>query len=234
VITGTDRLMHFLWSTYENKNHPYNQAFLDYFDKVDRFIGRFYNRFLGLGGSIRGKNQFYMLSDHGFTKIKTEVYLNCWLQEHGFLKFNNDQPETIIDIGLGSTAFALDPSRIYVNLKDKYPLGVVDYSDYNRVRRELKDGPEALTFDNVNHVVRNVYFKEELYNGPYLKQAPDLVVISAYGYDLKGKINSPEVFDRTDLEGMHTQDDAFFFNTTGKECKSIFETKQVIADSLVS
>lgn len=62
-------------------------------------------------------------------------------------------------------------------------------------------------------------FKEELYNGPYLKQASDLVVLSAHGCDLKGKVNSPEVFGRTDLEGMHTQDDAFFitavqFNAT--------------------
>jgi predicted AlkP superfamily phosphohydrolase/phosphomutase len=228
VLTGTDRLMHFLWSAYENKKHPFHQAFLDYFYKVDDFVGRAYDRFLGLDGSKEGKNQFYMLSDHGFTKIKTEVYLNRWLQKCGFLKFINDQPETIMDIGPGSTAFALDPSRIYINLKGKYPLGIVDNSDYDRVRQELKDVLEALTFEDGDRIAKKVYLKEELYIGPYLKKAPDLVVLPSHGYDLKGKVNSPEVFGKSDLEGMHTQDDAFFYSNNGIRSKSIFEAKKVL------
>jgi len=115
VITGTDRLMHFLWEAFENEAHAYHAAFLDYLHDVDRFVGRVYERFLTLDGAGDGKNEFYMLSDHGFTKIETEVNLNRWLQIHGYLKFQNDQPKTIMDIGPGSSAFAMDPSRIYIN-----------------------------------------------------------------------------------------------------------------------
>ena len=117
VITGTDRLMHFAWEACEDEKHPYHQAFLDYFDKVDGFVGNLYGRFLGLDGRSDGKNQFFMLSDHGFTKIKTEVYVNRWLQKHGYLKFEKEKPETIMDIAQGSLAFGLDPSRIYVHLR---------------------------------------------------------------------------------------------------------------------
>jgi len=85
VVTGTDRLMHFVWDAFEEEAHPYQQAFLDYFKKVDGFVGRVYDQFLDLDASKEGNNQFYMLSDHGFTKIKTEVYLNRWLQENGYL-----------------------------------------------------------------------------------------------------------------------------------------------------
>ena len=232
VITGTDRLMHFLWSAYENMNHSHHQDFLDYFGKVDDFVGRIYNRFQCLDGSKEGKNHFYMLSDHGFTKIKTEVYLNCWLQENGYLKFNNNQPKTIMDIGSGSTAFALDPSRIYVNLKEKYPLGVVDNSDYDRVRQELKDGLESLTFEDGKRLTKKVYLKEELYYGPFVKQAPDLVVLSFHGYDFKGKVDSSAVFGKTDLSGMHTQNDAFFYSDSGVRCDTIFEAKKAVMDSL--
>jgi predicted AlkP superfamily phosphohydrolase/phosphomutase len=71
VVTGTDRLMHFLWEAFEQETHTYHQAFLDYLKKVDAFVGRVHERFLNLEGSKESKNHFYMLSDHGFTKIKT-------------------------------------------------------------------------------------------------------------------------------------------------------------------
>lgn len=232
VITGTDRLLHFLWSAYDEESHPYHHQFLDYFDKVDDFVGRVYDRFLALEGSKEGKNQFYMLSDHGFVKIKTEVYLNRWLEENGYLQFQNDHPESIMDIGLGSAAFAMDPSRIYLNVKGKYPLGIITNGDYERLCRELKEGLEKLTFKDGNPIARRVYLKEELYHGPFMDRAPDLVILSHPGYDLKGKVSTDAVFGRTNLMGMHTQDDAFFFSNTGIECQSIFDAKDVILKPL--
>jgi len=233
VVTGTDRLMHFLWDAFEEEAHPYHQAFLDYYNKVDDFVGRVYERFSGLEGSKEGRNQFYMLSDHGFTGIKTEVYLNRWLQENGYLKFAKEQPQTVMDIGPGSTAFAMDPSRIYVNLKGKYPLGTVEASDRERVCQELKEGLEGLTFEDGNKVAQKVYFKEELYSGPHKALGPDVIVLAHHGYDLKGKVASDNVFGRTNLVGMHTQDDAFFFNSTGTACRSIFDARGLILQSLI-
>jgi predicted AlkP superfamily phosphohydrolase/phosphomutase len=232
VVTGTDRLMHFLWNAFEEATHPYHQAFLDYFSKVDAFVGRIHDRFLGLGGSKEDKNHFYMLSDHGFTGIKTEVYLNRWLQENGHLTFSKEQPETIMDIGPGSTAFAMDPSRLYINLKGKYPLGTVDASEYERVRGALKEGLEGLSFGDGNKIARRIYLGEELYSGPHAAQGPDLVVLAHHGYDLKAKVASNEVFGRTNLVGMHTQDDAFFFSSTGTGCGSIFDASNIIVQSL--
>ncbi len=232
VVTGTDRLMHFLWEAFEQETHTYHQAFLDYLKKVDAFVGRVHERFLDLEGSKESKNHFYMLSDHGFTKIKTEVYLNRWLQENGYLKFGKEQPETIMDIGPGSTAFAMDPSRVYVNLKGKYPLGTVDPADYEQIREELKEGLQSLTFEGSGKIVNRIYFKEELYQGPSVDMGPDLVVLAHHGYDLKAKVKSKEVFGRTNLVGMHTQNDAFFASSTNVSCKSIFDARNIILKSL--
>jgi predicted AlkP superfamily phosphohydrolase/phosphomutase len=165
-------------------------------------------------------------------RIPTEVYLNRWLQENGYLKFGKERPETIMDIGPGSTAFAMDPSRVYVNLKGKYPLGTLDASDYERVRQELKEGLEELTFEDGNKIANRIYLKEELYGGPHATQGPDLIVLAHHGYDLKGKVMSANVFGRTNLVGMHTQDDAFFFSSTGIGCKSIFDARGIILQSL--
>ena len=234
VVTGTDRLMHFLWNALEQPGHPYHSACLDYFKKVDGFVGHVYDRFLALNCSKAEKGQFYMLSDHGFTGVETEVYLNRWLQENGYLKFQKAQPETIMDIGPGSTAFAMDPSRIHVNLRGKYPLGTVHPTDYERVRRELKEGLQQLAFQNGRKITKRVYFKEELYHGPLADRAPDLIVLSHHGYDLKAKVKSDKVFGRSNLVGMHTQDDAFFFSSSGLKCNSIFDAKNIILRSLSS
>jgi predicted AlkP superfamily phosphohydrolase/phosphomutase len=198
---------------------------------VDDFVGRLYDRFMGSQGEGEDRRHFYLLSDHGFTNIKTEVYLNRWLQDNGYLNFQNSRPETIMDIGPGSTAFALDPSRIHINLKNKYPLGTIDNSDYERVREELKEGMQQLVYHDGEPVAKRVYYKEELYHGPFIHQAPDLVVLPSHGYDLKGKVTSPEVFGRTELVGMHAQDNAFFYSSSGKSCKSIFDAKTVITGS---
>jgi predicted AlkP superfamily phosphohydrolase/phosphomutase len=227
VITGTDRLMHFLWNAWEDQNHPHHQDFVDYFSQVDAFVGRIYDKLSSLNGMESGRDQFYMLSDHGFTGIRTEIFLNRWLEENGYLKFSSSTPQTIMDIGHGTKAFAMDPSRIYIHLKDKYPWGSVDKNDYEKIRIELKDAFESMVFQNRDKVIRKVYFKEELYRGPFMDQAPDIVLLSNEGFDLKGRLNA-NIFDRTSLQGMHTQNDAFFFSSGNYKCDSIYDIKDII------
>jgi predicted AlkP superfamily phosphohydrolase/phosphomutase len=231
VVTGTDRLMHFLWDAYEDKSHKHHQDFLNYFKKVDKFVGWMVDRLTTMPGYRQSSHQIFMLSDHGFTKIKSEVYLNRWLQENGYLYFEKDPPETIMDIGPNSRAFALDPSRIYINLKGKYPYGKVDKSDYEKIRKDIQSGLETLEYNGHRDVIGNVYQREELYTGPFMDQAPDLVLLSNHGFDLKGRVTSDAVFGRTDLSGMHTQDDAFFFSSHGTACDSIFNANKIIAET---
>jgi predicted AlkP superfamily phosphohydrolase/phosphomutase len=232
VVTGTDRLMHYLWDAGEDPDHPYHGAFHDYFESVDRFVGRLYDRFSGMPGEGGGGRRFFMLSDHGFTGIETEVYLNTWLQLSGYLKFQTAAPKSVMDIGPGSTAFAMDPSRIYLNLKGKYPLGAVEKGDYERIRDEIAEGLRQISFKDGIPIAKRVFYREELYRGPFFDQAPDLVVLSRHGCDLKGKVNAPDVFGKTDLQGMHTQDDAFYYASSGMACPSIFDVKQAILASL--
>jgi len=77
VITGTDRLQHFLFDAYVDETHPYHEAFVDYYQKIDALIGRIYEKYT----QLEAEKTFFMLSDHGFTQIKTEVYINRWLFE---------------------------------------------------------------------------------------------------------------------------------------------------------
>jgi predicted AlkP superfamily phosphohydrolase/phosphomutase len=210
VITGTDRLMHFLWSAYQDESHPYHLKFLDYYRRIDRFIDHVVSSFLKLTENDEG---LFLLSDHGFTGIQQEVYLNAWLEKEGYLSFDSPAPQGLEEISSSSRAFALDPNRIYLHLKNKFPKGKVRSSDKKALKQEIAEKLGKLEFEE-KRIIRQVFDAEEVYTGPHQADGPDLIVLSEYGFDMKGSVKKKEVFGRTDLEGMHTWDDAFFWAST--------------------
>jgi predicted AlkP superfamily phosphohydrolase/phosphomutase len=212
VVTGTDRLHHYLWDALDDTTHPCHQAFIDYYRKVDSFIGRLHSRFRRLTDAGEGMTPgFYLLSDHGFTGVKSEFYLSAWLKQEGFLSLQKDDADTVEAIADGSRAFVLDPSRIYLNMVGKYPRGCVQPEDVKHIVADIKAGLTELTCDG-EQVIDKVYERGEVYDGPFGERGPDLVAVSKYGFDIKGSPKQKELFGRSALTGMHTWDDAFFWS----------------------
>ena len=205
VETGTDRLHHFLWNALDDESHPHHDAFLEYYRAVDGLIGKITDR-LDAGVPL------VMMSDHGFTGIKKEVFLNHWLRENGYLDFTTAAPESLAQIADGSRAFCLDPSRIYLNVKGRYPKGCVEPRDVPALLDELAAKLAALADpDTGEPMIRNVYRRDEIYAGPLIRQAPCLVLVSNWGWDLKGSVKRQVLVEKGLFAGMHTQDDAFLY-----------------------
>jgi predicted AlkP superfamily phosphohydrolase/phosphomutase len=130
-----------------------------------------------------------------------------------------------------SIAFALDPSRIYLNYKDKFPKGSVRAGEQKSLKEEIIRKLEKLEFDG-KKVIRQVFHAKDIYSGPLVSKGPDLIVLSEPGFDLKGSVKKKEIFGRTPgLQGMHTWDDAFFLakNDFGQDL-SISDISQIILD----
>jgi predicted AlkP superfamily phosphohydrolase/phosphomutase len=209
VITGTDRLHHFLWDAYADESHEHHQAFLDYYRAVDALIGRIVDR---IAGRLDANTPLLMMSDHGFTGIKKEVFVNHWLRENGYLDFTTDPPEKLSQLAEGSRAFCLDPARIYINTKDRYPTGCVEPADVPGLLDELAGKLAALTDpDTGEPMIRDVYRRDDIFSGPLIERAPCLVLVSNWGWDLKGSIKRQVLAERGVFRGMHTQDDAFLY-----------------------
>src|SRR4030042_981571 len=206
VITGTDRLHHYLWNAYADEKHRYHARFLDYYRRVDGIISRLVLSYRHLTGGDAG---LYLLSDHGFCQIDQEVYLNAWLQQEGYLRFSGDSPQGLEDLAAGSVAFALDPNRVYLHLKGRFPKGTVEEGDREALKAEIAHTLEGLEFEG-RRVIRRVFDADDVYSGPFSASGPDLLVLSEPGFDLKGSVKKKAVFGRTDLEGMHTWEEAFF------------------------
>ncbi len=207
VVTGTDRLHHYFWNALDDPGHPGHARFLDYYRKVDGLIDRIVGKYRQLTGDLRG---LYLLSDHGFTGIEQEVYLNTWLEKSGYLKFDPSVPQRLADLAPGTRAFALDPNRIYLNLKGRFPRGTVEKQEKNALKAEISAALKNLDFEG-RSVVREVFDADEIYSGPCAFRGPDLIVLAQNGFDMKGSLGSHEIFGRTDLQGMHTWDDAFLW-----------------------
>ncbi|MFB3851785.1 MAG: alkaline phosphatase family protein [Acidobacteriota bacterium] len=207
VITDTDRLQHFEFDAIVDENAERFERAMRFYQKVDEAVGEILDK-------TNDKDFVMMMSDHGFTQIEEEVYLNRILVQNGFLKWEEDPPSEFGKMAKETIAFAMDPSRIYIHRKGKYPKGSVEEKDVPKIKEDLKNLFISLE-RNGKKVIKEVFFKEDIYEGDYLDLAPDIVLLSNYGFDLKGNPKAKEPFDKTHFSGMHTRDDAFLI--TDKE-----------------
>ncbi len=233
AITETDRIHHYFWHSYEDQLDPYHPFFLEFYKELDRFIGNLYDRLHSL--FTFDNLLFSILSDHGFTLIREQIYLNRWLMDEGYLDFDVWPPRSLNDIKKGSKVFVLDPSRFYLHLNGRYPKGCIESGDEaEKLLDKIVPKLLGLTVDG-RRVIKRVYRKEEVYSGSFYHLAPDLVAISHYGYDLKGAINRERLTDRDMLTGCHTQDDAFFFinrQITSEVKRHISDVAPIVLSSL--
>ncbi len=207
VVTGTDRLYHYLWDALQNSDHPRHAQALDYHRAVDTFVGDIWDRFAAEESEPAAR--FWMLSDHGFCAIRQEVQLNAALKQLGYLSLTADSPTDLTSIEPTSRAFALDPSRIYLNRTARFGRGSVSDEQAPALKAEIADALKQLRYDG-HRVVRDVFDTADVYErGPCRAGGPDLVALAFPGFDLKASPAAGEVFGRSDLVGMHTYDDAF-------------------------
>ncbi len=204
VFTGTDRLLHFLWPAVVDPGHRYHQQALDHFRKVDQGIGRLLER-------LRGDEPLVMLSDHGFEGLELQVNVNRFLIDSGFLKFRQTPPRSLNDIAPGSVAFALDPARIYIHRKGRYPRGEVGEEQVEGIVRRIERAFQDMTMEG-RPLVARVYRREELYHGPEVNRGPDLVLVPAEGVEFKAGLRAESLSDPPGLfTGKHRGDNAFLF-----------------------
>jgi len=149
-----------------------------------------------------------ILSDHGFAPLKKEVYLNRFLEEKGFLVLKKDG-NFYERIEEGTKAFDMDPGRIYLHDRDRYPRGMVRKEEKWNLLKEIKEALTSLKGEDGEKIIERIYEKEEIYHGPYSGVAPDLVCLPNDGYDLKGSLEKREIFGQNVFTGMHTWHDAF-------------------------
>jgi len=196
VLTGSDRVGHFAWHHWEDKSHPSHHKFLEYFRRVDQTIESFARR-------LSSADTLVILSDHGMERTAHEVNLNAHLIEGGFLKLDEDEKRKYNRIQEGSSAFALEDGRIYLNEADRFPNGSVEKSQEEAVLDHLTAFFAEIEVGG-NKVIRDVHRREEIYRGEHLKQAPHLVLVANPNLKLMGRLTT-DLYQPSRLSGMHNE-----------------------------
>jgi predicted AlkP superfamily phosphohydrolase/phosphomutase len=184
-----------------------------------------------------------VLSDHGFNAFRRGVNLNRWLLDHGYLALKPDRDgraEWLEDVDWSRTrAYALGLTGIFLNTKGREAHGIVEPGDEAaRVKRELIAGLTALadhgdgasgadsaggphdpggrdSARGSQRPIHAVFDTRVIYDGPYVDQAPDLIVGYHTGYRVSwdcatGVIAGPVVEDNVKpWSGDHCIDPRF-------------------------
>jgi predicted AlkP superfamily phosphohydrolase/phosphomutase len=153
----------------------YENAILDYYRLIDAEIGELL-KFADKSTTV------FVVSDHGAQKMEGSICINEWLIKEGYLTLlempTTPTPFAKLKVDWSKTKAWGDGgyySRIFLNLKGREPQGIVDASEYDRLRSELIEKIEAIPDEKGRPIGTKVFRPEELYrtrNGV----APDLMV----------------------------------------------------------
>lgn len=186
-----DRVQHMFWR-FREKAHPANRGelnpkFKDVIEENYRLCDTIVGRTLPY---VDDQTLFIILSDHGFSSFQRGVHLNTWLWDHGFLTLKDgnkpgaDNGNFFSQVDWSRTkAYALGLSGIYLNLKNREAHGVVEPDEARFVKESIAKTLSGLKDEERGKIaVRSVVMREEIYQGTYLSEAPDLIVNYNPGY----------------------------------------------------
>jgi len=180
-----DRVQHMLWR-FRDPGHPCYEPDMaaqlgskieEMYQRCDRLLGQVME-------AVDDSTLLMALSDHGFNSFQRAFDTNTWLWQNGLLKLKDGKKPSeelngAVDIDWSNThAYAVGLGGIYLNLRGRESGGIVEEgAGADRVRKAVQDGLTGIGDPEKRAVgVRSVSPREKIYSGPYLADAPDLLV----------------------------------------------------------
>ena len=212
-----DQVSHVFWRAIDPKhplyseelNHEMGTAIKDVYQKIDGVVGEVLEK-------IGDDALLLVVSDHGFQSFRREVNLNTLLLENSLLALSEGRKQETASITehtdwSRTKAYALGMNGLYINLKGREREGSVSKDEYESTRTEVIQLLEQVV-DPENGIkpIRSIARREELYQGEFLEQAPDLIVRYEVGYrvawgSILGKISKEAIGDNNSKwSGTHT------------------------------
>jgi predicted AlkP superfamily phosphohydrolase/phosphomutase len=210
-FSSIDQNCHMLLRTMDPSHPLYNPKASDrvkgavrgFYQRMDYALGRALER-------VDSSTTIYALSDHGFAPFTREFNLNTWLYKNGYLALTDEsklgQGEFFEHVDWSRTqAYGLGINGLYINVEGRDKFGSVKPEHAGKLAREITTRlGQVVDPDNGARMITAGYHASEIYKGPFVDLAPDILVGYQRGYrssdeTVLGKVPHELVGDRTNL-----------------------------------
>ena len=163
---------------YFGQKFQLKDAGLVIYQEMDKVVGYLLDEVLGTEDTLM------IVSDHGFDSFRRQVDLNAWLAHEGFLSIRNrtsiQTPRSVAKMNSNflqfvdwpeTQAYSMAIGKIYLNLKGREAAGSVTKEEADAVLAQIVERLYQMTDPQSGEkMVKKVYLREDLYDGPYVKQ----------------------------------------------------------------
>jgi predicted AlkP superfamily phosphohydrolase/phosphomutase len=195
-----DRVGHVFWRLMDTKHPAYDaklnakwgDALLRSYQLMDAIVGD------AMAAAEKKNAALIILSDHGFASFRKSVNYNTWLVMNGYMtlktgvQVKDRNVEMLFDQGQfwenvdwsHTRAYAMGLGEMYINVKGRESQGIVNPGpEYDALKSELKSRLVTMTdMETMEHPVRRVLAREEIYRQFDPNMIPDLFVTNNDGY----------------------------------------------------
>ena len=189
VFDATDRIQHMFWRDVDpghpagrgREQAPHRDAIRELYRHNDAMVGRVREK-------MRDGDVLMVISDHGFSSFRRGVNLNQWLLREGYLALKpgtDGSTEWLRDVDWTATrAYALGLTGMFLNLRGREANGIVTPgAEAAALKAEIMGKLRHLADTETATVgVNEAFDTAALYSGPYLENAPDLIIGYNAGY----------------------------------------------------
>jgi len=189
-FSSLDLNSHMLWRLIDPR-HPeydaslaaeYGSALPEFYQQIDQVLGEVLQ-------GLDDHTTLLVLSDHGFAPYNRSFNLNTWLLNNDYITLKSEanphQNQAFANVDWSRTrAYGLGLNGLYLNLRGREQNGIVEPGPQaDGLLKEIKDKLLS-AHDPQNHMapITRVDRSSEVYQGPYSRQGPDLIVGYNRGY----------------------------------------------------
>lgn len=219
VFDATDRIQHMFWRDIDaghpaargRTRAPEGNAIEAIYARNDALLGE-------VMGRLRDDDVLMVVSDHGFTSFRRSVNLNGWLRQHGYLVLEDGADGTADwhrDVDWSRTrAYGLGLTSLFLNVRGREAAGIVSPgAEAAALKREIAGALSGLVDAGTGEpAVAGVFDPATTDRGPYLENAPDLILGYNAGYRVswgsaRGRAAGPLIEDNVKpWSGDHSVD----------------------------
>jgi predicted AlkP superfamily phosphohydrolase/phosphomutase len=189
-VSSTDQRQHMFWRLIDKEHPSYDQDLAKKHGNAIENIYREMDKLLARAMEKADKDTvLIVMSDHGFSPFRRSFNLNTWLKESGYHTLINPWKQGREDLFLNTNwsrtkAYSFGLNSLYINQKGREAEGIVKQGEekealVREIAHKLENFRDPKTGEKP---VLRAFVAKDVYQGPYVEEAPDIIVGYNHGY----------------------------------------------------